>query len=152
MNQLVSFALALVVLVLFLALPSLASTPPNSPPPPSSDISTAELAKRYQQYRKEMREGTDEVRAKLRDWRGPMHEVMAQLGERLGSGHHTSKEVIALLGPPDEVISASSRRSGQLFAEGETRLVYWWRGGHDYLYFIVIKDIVVSAKWYRALE
>ena len=99
-----------------------------------------------------MREGSDEVRSKLRDWRGPMHEVMAELGRRLGSGGHTSKEIVGILGPPDEVVTSASDHTGQLLAEGETHLIYWWRGGHDCLYFIVIKGNVVAANWYRALE
>jgi len=81
-----------------------------------------------------------------------MHEVMAELGERLGSSQHTSKEVIALLGPPDETLSSGSDHSGKPVPKGETHLIYWWRGGHDYQYFVVKNGIVVSANWYRALE
>lgn len=131
---------------------SIASNPPPGPKTATAEESTPDLAKRYQQYRKDIRAGTAAVQAQLRDWKGPMHEVMAILGERLTTGRHPSKEVISLMGPPDETLLGGSDHNGKQIPDGETYLVYWWRGGHDYLYFVVRGGVVESAKWYYAGE
>lgn len=113
--------------------------------------STAELAKRFQKYRIAVQDPSSPLRPSFRDWRGPMHAVMSTLAERLGPGH-SSKEVVALMGAPDQILRAGSNPHGHDVAPNEVHLLYWWRGGHDYLYFIARKGIIVSTHWWHAGE
>lgn len=127
-----------------------ASQLPAKKSPPEE--STVMLIKRYQQYRKHLREGPPAAQAELRAWDGPLHRVMSILGERFSSAHYPASEVVSLLGPPDKTIAAGSNHSGQEVPVDRTHLIYWWRGGHDYLYFAVRNGVVESAEWYYAGE
>ncbi|WP_295446282.1 hypothetical protein [uncultured Thiodictyon sp.] len=113
---------------------------------------TAELARQYRQYRRELQAGSAARQAQLRDWRGPLHEVMASLRERLASGRHTYAEVLALMGPPDQTIAAGSAHNGRPVPPGTPLLIYWWRGGHDCLELRVRAGLIESAQWYYAGE
>jgi hypothetical protein len=151
MNCLLFHCLKLLLLTTLVCLPSIASAPPPEGKTMPEE-SAADLAKRYKQCRKDIRTGNADVQAQLRNWKGPMHEIMAILGERLTAGRRTSSEVISLMGPPDETIAGPSVHDGHEIQEGETHLVYWWRGGHDHLYFVVREGVVESADWYYADE
>lgn len=122
---------------------------PDAMAPPED---TSDLARQYREYRRELHEGSAVRRAELRDWRGPLHEVMASLGERLASGRHTAAEVLALMGAPDVTLAAGSTHNGRPVPPGATLLIYWWRGGHDCLEFLVRAGLIESAQWYYAGE
>jgi hypothetical protein len=77
---------------------------------------------------------------------------MTDLGEQLESRHASARCVERLLGHPDEVRSAGDRHAGGVVEAGERHLVYWWRGGHDYLYLIVRAGRVSDARWWFAYE
>jgi hypothetical protein len=69
---------------------------------------------------------------------GELHQVMTELGQRLGVAGTTSARVRAIMGEPDE--------------RKPERWAYQWRGWHDYLYFELAHDRVVRADWYMAGE
>lgn len=108
------------------------------------------LAVNYRQLRKETHGPA--TRQVLRHWAGPLHEVMARLGEELGDGSHSEREVFELLGQPDHVKAQGSLHTGISVARGRTHLLYAWRGLHDYLYFVVESGAVLKAQWYFAGE
>lgn len=88
----------------------------------------------------------------LWNWGEAMHSLMTRLGERLGNGRYTERQVIALLGKPDQTLEAGRRSAIGKIPAGESRLVYWWRGGHDYLFFVVREGRVVKSDWWYAGE
>lgn len=117
------------------------------------DPDLAELASRFREYRVELRrEESREERPELRAWDGPVHALMSDLGERIEKEHLDSERLVKLLGVPDEAFGAGARHDGARIPPGESHLVYWWRGGHDYLYFVVRDERVVEARWWYAGE
>jgi hypothetical protein len=121
-------------------------------PADGDDGGLAKLAAEFRAYREEMKQPPDMQRPELRKWAGPMHELMADLGERIGRGHYLQEQVVELLGPPNGVFGPGKRHHRADLEANETHLVYWWRGGHDYLYFVVKDGKVVEAKWWHAGE
>lgn len=94
-------------------------------------------------------------------WMGRKHQLMIELGARLGTGEYSRAQLIAWLGPPDATI----HQGDDLFAQvtGLTNfeqpapgpyelLLYHWRGTHDFLYFIAQQETVVNAGWWYAGE
>jgi hypothetical protein len=109
------------------------------------------LAAEFREQRREIR--TDSPRAaELRHWAGPMHRTMEEIRELVTARRLSRARLEALLGPPDETVKEGGNWHGTRVPKGETRVVYWWRGGHDCLGFVVRKGVVVSAKWWMALE
>jgi hypothetical protein len=89
---------------------------------------------------------------------GAKDRVMGELGRRLGGGTSRAR-VVTLMGAPDSVLhpgdpgwetARQSRRSDAGVVD--EALIYWWRGGHDYLIFDVDQGHVVGSHWYAALE
>ena len=87
---------------------------------------------------------------------GRKHEVMLRLGEALGGGAYTKNEVVALLGPPDDVLKRGDLMFPHAYGGGDARvrelLVYHWRGGHDFLFFTSDGARVIGSGWWAALE
>lgn len=110
------------------------------------------LAAQFRIYRQELRQDTDRQRLDLRRWDGPVHKLMSELGDRLELEHPSEKQVIKLLGKPDDVISGGKRHTGMLVPKNEKHLVYWWRGGHDYLFLVVRQGKIAEARWWYAGE
>lgn len=71
-----------------------------------------------------------------------MHQVMEELEARLTPAPPTIADLTALLGEPD----AKETREGLLV------LLYYWRGRHDYLYFVTDGKKVTAIRWYFAYE
>ena len=126
---------------------------PSSDHPSMSDssLSTAALAERFRAYRAGLRDGSSMQDPASRAWSGPVHSLMAELGERLGTPRPV-EEVVSLLGEPDEVLPAGHRRMGVAVPEESEHLVYWWRGRHDCLYFVASGGRIRSSSWFHALE
>lgn len=87
---------------------------------------------------------------------GRKHEVLVELGERLGDGTHREAELLAL-GAPDEVVARGSPAWVPIYDDGarvpfDRVLVYEWRGGHDFLFFRLAGDAIVGHAWWSALE
>ena len=119
--------------------------------PSASLQSTSELASRFRAYRVALRDMSGTPDPQLRSWAGPVHAVMSELGERLGSGH-TVGEIVSLLGEPDAVLLAAAHHSGIVVPLGCEHLLYRWRGGHDYLYFHACQGHIKEARWWHAGE
>jgi len=119
---------------------------------PGGDASLAELAARFRAYRVELRRDTAREHAELRDWDGPVHRVMADVGHRIEGGRYRVTQVYRLIGRPDKVVRGGDRHGGMAVPRDESHLVYWWRGGHDYLYLIVRRGRVVGSRWWYAGE
>jgi hypothetical protein len=94
-------------------------------------------------------------------WMGRKHQVMIQLGSRLGAGEYSKTEVIQLLAPPDLI----AREGDELFdlvnsltdfekpATGPYEfLIYYWRGTHDFLYFTSQGETIINSGWWYAGE
>ena len=94
----------------------------------------------------------------LDKWMGRKHQLMIQLGSRLGAGEYSKAQVIQLLAPPDLTASegddlfdlVSSLPEFEKPATGPYEfLIYYWRGMHDFLYFTSQGEtIIVSGWWY----
>lgn len=94
-------------------------------------------------------------------WMGRKHQLMIELGSRLGADRHSRAELVRLLDPPDRVASEGDELFDLIGSlpqfEGPAGnsyefLVYYWRGTHDFLYFICQEDVVIGAGWWYAGE
>lgn len=92
-------------------------------------------------------------------WMGLKHRVMIELGSRLGTGECSRAEVIALLGEPDAIarpgdIAFDLVGRQAAFPPGAEYelLLYYWRGGHDYLYFTAQGQSILGSGWWHAYE
>jgi hypothetical protein len=116
-----------------------------------------ELSKEYHrlcQIKGHFQGGPDWV-SSVDSWGGEKHNVMRQLGELLGKPGTEVKRVTALLGEPQQNSGGPSSQPVALRAN-ERLLCYYWRGGHDFLYFVVSADcehpVVHKSGWWLALE
>lgn len=89
-------------------------------------------------------------------WGGRKHQLMLELAEALGNGKHTSAEVFALMGAPDEVLRQGQRAFTNAYNGNDARvrelLVYEWRGRRDFLFFTSDGVRVLRAEWWFAWE
>jgi hypothetical protein len=118
----------------------------------SDDDELKALSRDYARYRERARSPANEFEPDLRSWDGPYVKIMHQLGERLGDGTHTERDVLRLMGEPDKRVRAGEWSIGGRVPRHETHLYYWWRGAHDFLYFVVEGGTVKKSRWYLAYE
>jgi hypothetical protein len=94
-------------------------------------------------------------------WMGRKHQLMIQLGSRLGTGEYSKAQVVQWLAPPDLIARAgddlfelvSSQPDFEKTEAGVHEfLVYHWRGTHDFLYFGVQDERVANSGWWYAGE
>lgn len=109
-------------------------------------------AAQFRAYREALRKDTNRQQTELRHWNGPVHKLMSELGDRLELEHLPEKQVIKLLGKPDEVVSSGRQHNGIRVPKNEKHFIYWWRGGHDYLYLVVRQGKIAEARWWYAGE
>ncbi len=94
-------------------------------------------------------------------WMGRKHQLMIQLGKRLGAGEYSQAEIIQWLALPDQI----ARQGDNLFnlvsnlsefekpATGSYEfLIYYWRGTHDFLYFTSQGETILDSGWWYAGE
>ena len=139
---------AVVVAVVVVALQPAAARPASICGTPKAQA----LAASYRRYRAQKTANPDLRTPELSNWDGDMHRVMADLGVELAKSDATAECVERLLGPPDAVYTHGDRAYTGPVPTGECHLVYWWRGGHDVLYFVVRKNRVAAARWWFAYE
>ncbi len=111
---------------------------------PSVSKEILPLLEEYKELRKEKKKhyNTGEFNHDLDAWDGRMHNVMIELGDYFGKPIWKKSDIINFLGEPD----ATEKKNG------EEKLVYFWRGWHDYLYFTCKNGIIQSSEWYFAFE
>jgi hypothetical protein len=63
-------------------------------------------------------------------------KVLEALGTRMTGA--TKEQLIKVMGKPD--------------AAENDKLIYFWRGRHDYLFFVCLNGVVSKSGWYYALE
>jgi hypothetical protein len=127
----------------------------------------ADLARQYRELRAKRRQLPAGARLKeLDDFGGKLHRTLSALGDELGHPPHTRKTVVEYLGEPDAVLGQrdmnkflgvyyrGSRESARKADERRNReyLIYFWRGWHDFLFFITEKGAIVDHGWWFAYE
>ena len=102
----------------------------------------------------------------LRDHGGKLHRILESLGTELGHPPHTREIIVGCLGEPDAVqtqvemarylgiYERERKKSGRkpLVKRDREYLVYHWRGGHDFMFFICEEKLVVDHGWWFAYE
>jgi hypothetical protein len=88
-----------------------------------------------------------------------LHRTLIALGQELGKPAFTKREIVEWMGKPDRVYQYEKMR---LFLREDDRvshrgkkyeyLIYFWRGGHDFLYFISERGKIIKHDWWAALE
>lgn len=91
-------------------------------------------------------------------WMARKHRLLIRLESHLAAGASESR-VIGLLGPPDQ----TAHKGDALFkmirrlpefkesARGPyALLIYYWRGSHDFLYFITRGETILASAWWHA--
>src|SRR4051812_46920069 len=114
--------------------------------------SLEELAAQFRAYRVALERDTERQRPELRDWSGPVHRLMSDVGRRIEDGRYRVAEVYRLIGRPDKIVRGGESYVGTPVPSDETHLVYWWRGGHDYMYLVVKRGRVARSCWWYAGE
>ena len=97
---------------------------------------------------------------------GKLHGVLSALGAEMGRPPYTRRTITECLGSPDAVKSGKQmrplldiynrelRKAGREASEkpGRIYLIYHWRGGHDFLFFISEGGRIVDHGWWFAYE
>jgi hypothetical protein len=160
-------------LILFAGVIAIAVGPPlarsNQPDSPCEglDRKVAALVDQYKELRERRRHLPDGVYDKdLRDHGGKLHRVLASLGTELGHPPFTKKMIIGCLGEPDltwnhariaPYLGIYERERSKSGRKPETKrdreyLIYQWRGGHDFMFFINEDGLIVDHGWWFAYE
>ena len=94
-------------------------------------------------------------------WMGRKHRLMIQLGTHMGSGGYGRAKVVRLLGSPDRTASPGDDLFELVDSLPEFErpttgpyefLIYYWRGTHDFLYFISQGETILNSGWWYAGE
>ncbi len=97
---------------------------------------------------------------------GKLSEVLSSLGVELGHPPHTKENIVGCLGEPDairsddrmrsflEIYHRELRKAGRKVEERSDReyLIYFWRGWHDFLFFISEDGVIADHGWWFAYE
>lgn len=97
---------------------------------------------------------------------GRLGKVLSALGVELGHRPYTDKIITGCLGKPDairshpemrgllEIYNRELRQAGRKVVEHPKRkyLIYFWRGWHDFLFFISEDGVIVDHGWWFAYE
>ena len=98
--------------------------------------------------------------ADIDQWQGKKHQLMLELGVRLADGTFDREQLISLLGPPDHTATDGDPLFSQIQTlpdyqqispNGEI-FVYEWRGTHDFLFFALAGEQIISSDWWYAGE
>jgi hypothetical protein len=94
-------------------------------------------------------------------WMGRKHRVMLELASRLSGGQYDKAEISCLLGPADQIVRKGDTLFGLITglpgydpstAGLQSFLVYYWRGTHDFLFFLCRDNLIVGSDWWYAGE
>lgn len=120
--------------------------------------------KELRDKRRRLPEGTYDK--DLRDFKGELHRVLYSLGIELGHPPYTKQIIVGCLGKPDaikngqqmsrflDIYNRELRKAGRKTEEKRDReyLIYYWRGGHDFMFFINEGGMIVDHGWWFAYE
>jgi hypothetical protein len=90
-------------------------------------------------------------------WMGRKHKVMLELGSHLAHGDYHKRDLSNLLDPPDQIsregdrlfpLIASVPGSATSTGGSNEYLVYYWRGVHDFLFFICRGGVITGSGWF----
>src|SRR5688572_6457197 len=159
-------AFSLSVILLLAGGPTARSNEPDSPCQ-GLDRKVVALIDQYKELRERRRQLPDGLYDKdLRDHGGKLHNVLQTLGRELGRPPYTKKIIVGCLGNPDairndaemarflEIYERERRKAGREPRAKRDReyLVYHWRGGHDFIFFINEGGLIVDHGWWFAYE
>lgn len=97
---------------------------------------------------------------------GRLSKVLSSLGDELGHRPYTKEIITNCLGEPDAIRSHQKmggllgiynrelRKAGRKVEERSDReyLIYFWRGWHDFIFFISEDGVIVDHGWWFAYE
>jgi hypothetical protein len=125
------------------------------------------LIDQYKELRERRRHLPDGAYDKdLRNHGGKLHRVLQSLATELGHPPYTKEIIVRCLGEPDAVhnevemaryLGIYERKLRKARREpraqrGREYLIYYWRGGHDFLFFINEGGLIVDHGWWFAYE
>lgn len=97
---------------------------------------------------------------------GKLSRVLSTLGAELGHPPYTKQNILDCLGEPDaiknhrqmanflDIYQRELKKAGRKIEKTGKReyLIYFWRGWHDFLFFISEDGIIVDHGWWFAYE
>jgi hypothetical protein len=97
---------------------------------------------------------------------GRLSSVLTSLGDELGHSRLKSSTLFACMGKPDatrnhkemghllEIYNRELRKAGRSLKPSAKRkyLIYFWRGWHDFIFFISEDGIIIDHGWWFAYE
>jgi hypothetical protein len=127
----------------------------------------AALAEQYRELRSRRKSlPAGEYDRDLSDAGGKLSKVLSSLGAELGRPPYTKRIIVRCLGAPDAV--RNDRQMGPLLGvyqrdrakagrklepkHGRQYLIYFWRGWHDFVFFISEGGKIVDHGWWFAYE
>ena len=131
------------------------------------DEKVAALSSQYRELRERRRRLPEGERdAELSDAGGKLSKVLSSLGVELGHAPYTKQTIVGCLGAPDAVknhkqmgpllgiYNREREKAGRQIKEKSNRryLIYFWRGWHDFLFFISEDGRIVDHGWWFAYE
>jgi hypothetical protein len=128
---------------------------------------TANLISQYKELRdrrRQLPEGTYDK--DLSASGGKLSKVLSSLGVELGRPPFTKRTIVGCLGKPDAIKNGKQMRplldiyhrelriAGRKIEERNDReyLIYFWRGWHDFVFFISEDGQIVDHGWWFAYE
>jgi hypothetical protein len=97
---------------------------------------------------------------------GSLSRVLSELGVLLGHPPQTKQIIVSCLGEPDavknhrqmkpllEIYQRELKKAGRKVSEKNNLeyLIYFWRGWHDFIFFISEDGVIVDHGWWFAYE
>lgn len=127
-----------------------------------NELPLEELSKKCKALREKQKQSKKNWDKEFNDWGSQLHLVLTELGLRLGNPSYSTSDIKRLLGDPDLIktnkdkrfiLSISRSTDPNIIKDKDVEyLVYYWRGSHDYLYFICKDGTVQKSKWYFAYD
>jgi hypothetical protein len=133
------------------------------------DDKVSELAGRYRALRERKRLlAPGEFDEDLSGAGGKLQETLVLLGRELGHHPFTKSDIVKYLGEPDSIMDGEQmaeggylgiykrelEQAGRKWQENRSReyLIYFWRGFHDFMFFVCEGGAVVDHGWWFAYE